>query len=369
MRRVIIAGVLLVSACGGTGSDDQADGSTTSGQGESESESETGEPPAPLGDACETSVVSIEAPMTLAATLRYATADPEGHPVAAGWGLTGPVVYAKVTVRARADLIVSARGRGFTPRFAVAWPGCNDDPSRVLAEGAGLPVTISDVGPDVDVLIAVAIDAEDPALALPDDSPDPLDFELELELRPVLAELDRCGPVWGRCETGTVCLAELEGELDGDGVDRCRRPPADSCVAPGTLVLENPGAATVIEVAATQPHSDAHEHSCTGWRRPEQVERLELPPGLSETASLVITSDDPRVGLALRSRDCAPEHELACAPATGSGGGTSLSLTTPGLLADLAAAGEGPLLFIELVEPELDADPPAAVQVSVELFD
>jgi hypothetical protein len=310
----------------------------------------------------------VEAPTTLEATLRHGNPD-EGAIVSA-CGLSGPTVFVEATLHERADLQVLARGRAYTPRLAVLLPGCSADPSRILACGESLPVTIADLGPDVELLIAVGIDEADPALELPapadEEQVDPLDFELRLEVRAVLAEHALCGPEYGRCEAGTVCLPQDE---DGVMIDRCRRPPADSCFAPGTLIIPSPGEAALIEIPSDEPHSDAHEHSCTGWRRPERVERLSLPDGLGETATLSVIADDPRVGLALRGPDCLPESALACAPATSSGDGTSLSFGAPGQLAALAAAGEGPILFIELPRPDDDADPPAVIHVSVEVLE
>lgn len=332
------------------------------GDDEDESEGETGEPPAP-GDRCSSTPLAVEAPATIAATLRNASADELSV-----CGLSGPTVFAEITLRDRVDLQAFAIGRAYTPRFAVLRPGCSVDPSRVLACGEGLPVTIRDIGPSVELLIAVGIDEADPALELAaaDGEPDPLDFELRLQTRAVLGEHARCGPAFGRCESGTVCLPEDE---DGVLIDRCRRPPADSCIAPGIVVLPNPGASVVIEIPPDEPHSDAHEHPCTGWRRPERVEQLELPAGLGETAQLIVQADDPRVGLALRGPDCLPESALACAPVTGIGEGTSISFGAPGQLAALAAAGEAPILFIELPRAEVDADPDAAIHVSVELLE
>ncbi len=350
----------LASCAGDDGEADASGDGQAEGEGET-GEGETGEPPSALGDRCEDTLVLIEAPTSITASLRDASPDPAG--IGASCGLTGPVVFAEVTVHGRADLIVSAVGREYTPSFAVLLPGCSGDPSRVLACGDALPVSLDDVGPELEVLVAVGVDAADPVLEAEPAQADPLDFELRLEVRPVLDELDRCGPAFGRCEAGTVCLAEDEGGLE---VERCRRPPADSCVAPGSLVVPSPGAAAMRSIPSTEPHSDAHEHSCTGWRRPERVERLELPNELDESATLVITADDPRVGLALREPDCLPEHALACAPATGSGDATSLSVSGP-KLAPLADAGEGPLLFIEL--PEFEPDPSASVLVSVEVIE
>lgn len=358
---------LGLAAC----SDDDGQAQTESGdegdvEGDGDEEGESGEPPAP-GDQCEDTILTLEAPTSLEATLRNASVDERG--IAAACGLSGPTVFAEITLHDRADLLVSARGRAYTPEFAVLRPGCSADPSRVLACGDALPVTIRDLGPDVELLIAVGLDEADPALELPaaqDGEADPLDFELRLETRAVLAEHALCGPVYGRCEAGTVCLAADE---DGVAIDRCRRPLADSCVAPGTLAVPSPGAVAVLEIPPDEPHSDAHEHACTGWRRPERVERLELPAGLGETAQLSVRADDPRVGLALRGPDCLPESALACAPATGSGDETSLSFAAPGQLAALAAAGQAPILFIELPHPEVDADPPAAIHVSVEVLE
>lgn len=351
---------LASGACGGG---DPAQGETPSEGEESDDEGETGEPPA-IGDQCEDTILILEAPTTLAATLRNASADDLG--IAAECGLTGPIVFAEATLHGRADLLVSARGRAYTPKFAVMLPGCVADPSRILACGDTLPVTIRDLGPDVELLLAIGVDSADPALELPEtEHSDPLDFELRLEARAVLSEHALCGPSHGRCEAGTVCLAEDE---DGVQIERCRRPPADSCVAPDTLAVPSPGAAAVIEISPDEPHSDAHEHACTGWRRPERVERLELPVGLGETASLSVQADDPRVGLALRGPDCLPESALACAPAIDSGEAISLSFGGQGQLAALAAAGEAPILFIELPRED-DADPPASIHVSVEILE
>lgn len=357
----------MASGCGADdGESSDADGQAdeqADGQDEQAESGEAGEPPPAIGDRCEDTALTLEAPTTIAATLRNAEPDPQG--IAASCGLTGPTVFAEASVGSRADLTVAVRGRTYSPKFAVLLPGCTSDPDRVLACGDALPVTLADLGPDVDVLIAIGIDADDPALAAEPAALDPLDLELRLELRPVLAEHDRCGPAFGRCESGTVCLATDEG-----GEDRCTRPPADSCAAPGSLAV-SASEASVIEIASSEAHSDAHEHSCAGWRRLERVERLELPAGLGEDATLTVTADDPRVGLALRGFDCLPEHELACAPATNSGDAIALSLTGPEL-ASLAAGEQGPLLFIELpfeFADEAAADPPAVVHVSVEIVE
>jgi hypothetical protein len=372
--------VLVLAACSeprDPSSDGDDEGEASEDEA-SEGEGETGEPSPALGDACESRAVIVEAPTTITLGLRDASPQPEPQTLAAACpGLSGPLVYVEVHVDGRVDLSVAARGRGFTPQFAVLLPGCSADPSRVLACGSALPVTLDDIGPNVDLLVAIGASADEPALTSErpgPDQPDPLDLELRLEVRPVLAEHARCGPGFGRCEPGTVCLVPdgpEDGPEDGSGmaIARCWRPPADSCVAPGTAIVASPGDELVIEIPGDEPHSDAHEHGCTGWRRPERVERLLLPTGLSETASVHIEADDPRVGLALRGPTCAPEHALACAPATGEGTTTSLSFAGPGELAALAAAGEGPLLFIELPSPELDPEPSPTIRVRVWLVD
>lgn len=359
---VSLVGLLGLGAC--MGPDDRADEGEPRANG---SEGETGE--LALGDRCEDTPIILETPTRFEGSLRGATGDSEG--IAAACGLSGPTVFATITLERRADARVVVRGRGFPAKFALLRPGCVADPGRVLACGASLPVTLTDVGPDLELLVAIGVDALDPALTevVGVGEADPLDFELRLEALAVLGEHARCEPGFGRCEVGTVCLP---GDALGDepGLLRCRRPPADSCVAPGILELPSPGAAAVIEIAPDDPHSDAHAHACTGWRRPERVERLVLPAGLSETATLYVHADDPRVGLALRGPSCLPEHALACAPASDAQGdaNSSLSFGAPGQLASLAA-GEAPLLFIEL--PRAEAQPGealVAITVTVELF-
>jgi hypothetical protein len=327
----------------------------------SEGESETGEPSA-LGADCLTTELVLAAPMSLQATLRHATTSEIGS----SCGATGPTVFARVHVSGRVDLTLAVHGQAFEPKFAVLRPGClasalEDD--RVLACGDELPVTVFDIGPDVELLVAIGIAQDDPALALaaaPEGEPDPLDFELEFVQRAVLAEGQRCGPDRGRCEAGTVCLV---AEEDGVSEARCRRPEADSCAAPGVIALPDPGSSIILSIAPDEPHSDAHEHDCTGWRRPERVDRLELPTLLPSDAYLMVRADDPRVGLALRGSSCALEDALACTPSD-MGNETVLVWGGDGELSALAQAGETPLLFVEL--PRSDGALPVG-PISVEL--
>jgi hypothetical protein len=329
----------------------------------SSGESETGEPAA-LGDDCLTTELVLEVPTSLEATLRNATPSEIGS----SCGATGPIVFARVRVSGRVDLTLEVHGRAFDPKFAVLRPGClvtSADDDRLLACGDELPVTLFDIGPDVELLVAIGIAEDDPALALaatPEGEPDPLDFELAFMQRAVLAEGQRCGPDQGRCEAGTVCLV---GDEDGVAEARCRRPPADSCAAPGVIEVPEPGSAILLVIPPDEPHSDAHEHDCTGWRRPERVDRLELPATLPSDATLVVRADDPRVGLALRGSSCAPEDALACT-ASDSGNETTLVWGGDGELSALAQAGEAPLLFVEL--PRSDgAQPVGPITVELEI--
>jgi hypothetical protein len=335
--------------------------SSNSEGGEStQDDTETGEPSA-IGGDCETTELELEVPTSLQATLRHANPSEIGN----SCGTTGPIVFARVRVSGRVDLTLEANGRAFDAKLAVLRPGClatSADDDRLLACGDQLPVTLFDIGPDVELLVAIGIAEDDPALALTPEQgePDPLDFELEFTQRAVLAEGQRCGPDQGRCEAGTVCLV-----VENDGVEeaRCQRPPADSCVAPGTLVLPEPGEAIVLSIPPDEPHSDAHEHACTGWRRPERVDRLELPATLPSDAMLVVRVDDPRVGLALRGSSCAPEDALACTPSD-TGSESVLVWGGDGELSALAQAGEAPLLFIEL--PRSDGALPVG-EITVDL--
>jgi len=107
-------------------------------------------------------------------------------------------------------------------------------------------------------------------------------------------------------------------------------------------------------------------HACTGWRRPERVDRLELPASLPAGTTLIVRADDPRVGLALRGPSCAVEHALACA-ADGAPSETVLSWGGDGSLADMAAAGDSPWLFIELPRQDLDLGELGPIDIEVEL--
>ncbi|PRP96312.1 hypothetical protein [Enhygromyxa salina] len=371
--------LLCGSGCGGDGGDDTdgeaAEASTS--EADDEAEAETGESAVAPGDTCDAAVL-VKAPTTVTSSLRDATVSSLGSEFGSSCGASGPVVYLRLEIEARVDLTIHARGRAYTPRVAVQLPGCvsaQDDPDRLLGCVDGpVPQTFMDLGPGAELLVTVGISADDPALELAaaePGEPDPLDFELDFDLRAVLGEGQACGSGQGRCEAGTVCLASDDGGFE---VERCHRPPADSCVEPGQLAIPDPGpdpgAGVTIMIDPDEAHSDAHEHSCTGWRRPDRVEQLLLPAVLPVDATLVVRADDPRVGLALRDPSCLPELELVCSPAQPGAAQTLLQWGGDGELSAMAEAGQAPLLFIEL--PRLDTatdpiDPIDPIMVSVEI--
>lgn len=373
-RLLAAALALTVIACGGEEGDGQssaADGQSNDDAPQDEGDSDTGEAPPPPGDSCVDTPFIRTAPATFTASLRDMTPDPQGIGLACG--ITGPGMFLRVRVPKRADLTIAAQGHSYVPRVAVLAPGCIAealDPSRLLACAEQLPITLEDLGPDRELLLHVGVDEAEPALALPlPEDPaalDPLEFRLTLSLRSVLEEGEQCLPAYGRCEAGTVCMAVIEGD-PGEEIEvlRCVRPPADSCVAPGELVLPAIGEAPLLlELSPDEPHSDAHEHACTGWRRPERVDRLLLPDALPDDARLRVRVDDPRVGLALRAPSCLLEDARACAPANVAGAvETVLEWGAPGELAELAELGTMPYLFVELARED-----PQPITVSLELL-
>ena len=138
MRRAIQATSLRVGLCLGLaapacGGDDEQPQAESDGEvEEDDADDESGEPPA-LGDQCEDTILLVEAPSTLAATLRNASVEESG--IAAACGLSGPIVFAELALHDRADLSVSARGRAYTPRFAVLQTFPASGPGALAAGG------------------------------------------------------------------------------------------------------------------------------------------------------------------------------------------------------------------------------------------
>ncbi len=369
-RRSLASLALLLAACTTAAHEPaslRAGESETSETGDTEtgeSESETGETPV-FAATC-TEGPAHRLPATLHGSLRplVETVAFGVPPIGldCGLGEGGPLGFVRVEVPVRADVIVRARGGQVVARVAVLQAGCASEAlasERLLGCVDALPVVIEDLRSGTELLLAIGAAVDDPGLASPPPGPgefDPLTIELELSLRAVIDEGRTCSSALGRCETGTLCLSELEADDGGDAVevDRCRRPNAESCANPGELELLPVGESLVVMLATGEAHGDAHAHSCTGWRRPERVHRLVLPAEISPTARLEILADDPRVGLAVRAPDCLPDHAQACLPADLEGGPFPLILAS-GLLQTWAMQGVAPLLFIELPSDEAAA--------------
>ncbi|MFV8750004.1 hypothetical protein ACNOYE_05610 [Nannocystaceae bacterium ST9] len=359
LASLVSLALLLATAC-----TSDAPASLRAGAGESEtSETDTGdELPTDFTPTC-TDAAIHRLPATLRGSLRPLVetiafdVPPIGLDCALGEG--GPIGFVRVEVPIRADLRIHARGGQVIPRVATLQAGCASealDRDRLLACVDALPVVVEDLRPGTELLLAIGAAVDDPALATPTPAPgvfDPLEVELELTLRAVIEEGERCDAGLGRCETGTLCLSAIEAEL---AVDRCRRPEAESCADPGELALLPPGETLVLAIDTSEAHGDAHAHSCTGWRRPERVHRLRWPAGaeISPQARLEIVADDPRVGLALRAPDCLPDHAQGCAPPDLEAGPHTL-IVGEGQLPSWAAQGVEALLFVELPRDEAAA--------------
>jgi hypothetical protein len=280
-------------------------------------------------------------------------------------GMGGPDAFVRIAVAHPADIRVQARGVGFEPRVGLLPGGCVEGPELACAQT--LPATVDDLPAGSEVVVAVGIDPDDPALSSPtpgEGEPDPLAFEIDVLVRRILAVGDYCKPdSVGRCATGSACLEDA-----ADGAWRCMQLEADTCGNPQVLVL--PAETTepvVIELDPLAVQSDAHHHSCTGARLRERVVRVDLDPGTSATADLIVRVTDPEVGLALRSPGCEADEEIACdAP------GASTSVTFPNV-GSAAASGVSPFVFVELPDPPDPppdgGEPPDPIPVSFEVVD
>ena len=144
----------------------------------------------------------------------------------------GPDVFFRVELSTPADLTVHARGVGFTPRVGVLPTSCVA--GREIACTEGLPTTLTDLPAGTELLVAVGIDPESPALDEPEPAPDsgsgdPLAFELELSVRRILQPGALCQPSpLGRCATGSTCREDPE-----EGAWRCETLGADTCATRG----------------------------------------------------------------------------------------------------------------------------------------
>ena len=95
----------------------------------------------------------------------------------------------------------------------------------------------------------------------------------------------------------------------------------------------------------------------------EAVYTIVLPDSLPESAALVVTVDDPEVGLALRSPGCAATQEIACAEP-----GVVAGVTFPNAGA-AAAQGVAPLLFVELPDAPPEDPEPEPITLTLDVVD
>jgi hypothetical protein len=145
--------------------------------------------------------------------------------------------------------------------------------------------------------------------------------------------------------------ASDEGGEDGERW-LCTDLVGDRCSDPERVAVALTDGRGELVVDPAQPQSDAHRHSCTGGGTRERVLQLRLPAGIGAMHSLLIASDTPQIGLALRAPGCLAGDELDCgAPAPG---GTQVTIVAPD---ELQRAGVEPYLFVELPEPGVLADP------------
>ena len=358
-RRVIPIALLgLVGVpLGCAGDNGEASETSTSTQAPADDGGTTGdEMEGSLADLCE-AAPPVPVGRTLG-TLRGAGSDLGG---ACGNG--GPDVFALIDVPRRSDVEVTAIGAAFQAWVGVLPSACVGDWSdRSLLCTPGGPGTVLDVAAGTELIVAVGIDPDDPARELiPTDATDPLDFALDVRLRNVFAPGDACGTSTGRCATGTVCLQ------DTSGTPVCTVIPGDTCatavefpVAPGVQTLS---------IERTGNHTDAHQHSCGGARRPERVVALRLAD-VAEAAELEVRTAEADVELALRGPGCLLADEIACASEDGP------TARVPAI-GDALRGAEVVFLFVEMTDgvaigeggwaPASGAPAAAPIEIEVEL--
>lgn len=281
--------------------DDGADGEDDGGETDVDER-----PPGEASDRCE------GAPR-VAEGRHYGTLRGNVSELAGACGMDGPDAFVRLDVTHRSDVFLEAFGVGFSPRVGVLPAGCSNDWNRrSLACTEGIGTWILDVAAGSSLVVSVGIDVDDPQLQLPPpgEGPDPLDFALDVALRPVLGVGERCEPPGrGRCGVGTACLVPDSEEGAPVPPAICTPVAADTCASAEPLVLTV--GTTMVDVPRDQPHTDAHAHSCTGAHRPERVYEVTLPNS-TQTRQLTVNTEAPDVGLAVRTPGCTLQDERLC---------------------------------------------------------
>jgi hypothetical protein len=281
-----------------------------------------------------------------------------GRTVAGGGacGNGGPDAFHLLQVPQRSDVRIAVSGRGFEAVAGVLPSTCVLDWSaRGLLCTRGVEGWVTDVPGGAELLIAIGIDPDDPALqsVVEPGGFDPLDYTLHVELREVLEAGKGCDSAEVRCAAGTACLPVEDPAAVGihaSAPKQCTALPADICRDPEPILLSGTTQQVVIPTEAV--HTDAHQHQCTGARTPERVLRLEFPPETRTPATVEIASSTA-VGLAVRAGGCEASREVACHDG---GGSVSVAL-------DDVAVRDGLFVFVELsplFSPDLGDDDSAA---------
>lgn len=262
-------------------------------------------------------------------------------------GQGGPEVFFRIDVARRSDVRVSARGDGYQPRLGVFGNDC-----AVPFDEAGLLCTSGTAGWVTDVPAGAELYVALGATTADVEGSQTGDYELEVSTRNVLAIGDRCGPEgWGRCETGSTCLAPSDDE---EASTVCVEIPGDRCGNPISLYV--PRGDSGVTIDRGEPHTDAHHHGCGGDRTVERVYQLQLP-AVSEGAVLRVEGEAVSA-LAARAPTCLLEEELGCA-------------ASPEATASLELQGPLPrtmYLFVELpdLDPEASELTPAVVRFDLQ---
>lgn len=286
--------------------------------------------------------VCLAAPRMNAGTYRGSLGGKESNGGGA-CGEGGPDVFFRLEVGIRSDVFVSAVGQDFEPRVGVFGNDCaaRFDEFGLLCT-QGVPGWILDVAAGTQLYIAVGADADVIEASRTNSS-----FDLEVRTRPVLPAGELCGDAArGRCESGTVCTADVE-EL----TQRCTVVPGDRC-STATVVNVHPES-VALAIDDVELLGDAHVHSCGGARSAERVFRLQLPPSF-ENGRLELEGEG-LVGLAVRGPTCLPDEERACDPSPEQ---PSIVLSPPPA-ADL-------YVFAELPVDRSSEDAPAVLRVTFE---